>query len=433
MEKIILGNTLLMERKISFYHIILFAICFISTAFGGTVSTLMSVYLPVVVKDLAGNKNPKEISDISAFVNAVFIFGWAFGGFTWGIISDRFGRKKSLLLSIAFYGIFTVFTGMMQNWWGIVICRFLSGFGVGGVLVVSLILMSEVWPTHSKAIYIGILSIGFPIGIFSAGLINYIVAYWRLGFFVGFIPLFISIIGIFLLKDSPSWQAHKAKKALAGSLKASAFSKDNRRSLIFGSIIFGSMLIGLWAIFSWLPTWIQSLITDSDAQKERGLSMMFMGMGGLLGGFLSGWLVNFAGIRKSMLICFSVCALFSFILFKTNTTFSNIIYAEIAVLALFFGGSQGVLSVYIPHLFPTGIRAAATGFCFNVGRLFTASAVLFIGILVTTLGGYGNSIFIFSLVFVVGLLVVLFTKSQPDEYSNATNEINTSSLAAEIS
>lgn len=433
MEKIISGDTLLMERKISLYHIILFAICFLSTAFGGTVSTLMSVYLPVVVKDLAGNKNPKEINDISAFVNAVFIFGWAFGGFAWGIICDRIGRKKSLLLSIAFYGIFTIFTGMMQNWWGIVICRFLSGFGVGGVLVVTVILMSEVWPQRSKAIYIGILSIGFPIGIFSAGLINYIVAYWRVGFFIGFIPLFISIIGIFLLKDSPSWQAHHAEKVKTGVLKASAFARDNRRSLIFGSVIFGSMLIGMWAIFSWLPTWVQSLITDSDAQKERGLSMMFMGMGGLLGGFLSGWLVNLAGVRKSMLICFSVCALFSFILFKTNTTFSNIIYVEIAVLALFFGGSQGVLSVYIPHLFPTGIRAAATGFCFNVGRLFTASAVLFIGILVTTLGGYGNSIFIFSLVFVVGLLVVIFTKSQPDEYSNTANEINTASLAAEIS
>lgn len=393
----------------------------------------MSVYLPVVVKDLAGNKNMKEISDIGAFVNAVFIFGWAFGGFTWGVISDRIGRKKSLLLAIAFYGIFTVFTGMMPYWWAIVICRFLSGFGVGGVLVVSLILMSEVWPAHSKAIYIGILSIAFPVGIFSAGLINYIVAYWRSGFFIGFIPILIAISGIFLLKDSPSWQAHHAENAKRGVLTTSAFTKEHRRSLIFGSIIFGSMLIGMWAIFSWLPTWVQSLITDSDAQKERGLSMMFMGMGGLLGGFLSGWLVNLAGVRKSMLICFSVCAFLSFILFKTNVTFSNMVYAEIAVLALFFGGSQGALSVFIPHLFPTGIRAAATGFCFNIGRIFTASAVLFIGILVTTLGGYGNAIFIFSLVFVIGLLVILFTKNQSYGYSTEKKEINTSSLAAEIS
>ncbi len=394
------------------YRALLFTICFLSTAFGGAVSTLMSVYLPVVLKDLSMDKSLIELNDISAYLNAVFIFGWAFGGFLWGIISDRIGRKKSLLSSIAFYGLFTVLTGMMPNWWSIVICRFLSGFGVGGVLVVSVILMSEVWPKRSKAIYIGILSIGFPIGIFSAGLINYLVVYWRLGFFVGFAPLFIAIVGIFILKESPGWRLHITERALSGSLRINTFSKENRRQLIFGSIIFGTMLIGLWAIFSWLPTWIQTLIHDSDGQKERGLSMMFMGMGGLIGGFLSGWLVNLAGVRKSMLICFSACALLSFILFKTNAVFSKIIYAEIAVLALFFGGSQGSLSVFIPQLFPTVIRASSTGFCFNVGRLFTASAVLFIGILVTTLGGYGNAIFIFSLVFVVVFLVLLFGKGQ---------------------
>jgi MFS family permease len=412
LKKINLGDTILKENQISTYHILLFTICILSTVFGGAVSTLMSVYLPVVLKDLSIDKSLKELNDISAYINAVFIFGWTFGGFLWGLISDRIGRKKSLLSSIAFYGLFTVLTGMMPNWWSIVICRFLSGFGVGGVLVVSVILMSEVWPKRSKAIYIGILSIGFPIGIFSAGLISYIFAYWRLGFFVGFIPLLIAIGSIFILKESPGWHAHQAEIALSGSLKKFAFSKDNHRPLIFGSIIFGTMLIGMWAIFSWLPTWIQSIVTTTDAQKERSLGMMFMGMGGLIGGFLSGWLVNLAGIRKSMLICFSVCVFLSFILFKTNVVFSNIVYVEIAVLALFFGGSQGALSVFIPQIFPTGIRASSTGFCFNVGRIFTASAVLFIGILVTTLGGYGNAIFIFSLVFVIGLLVVLFAKGQ---------------------
>jgi predicted MFS family arabinose efflux permease len=66
------------------------------------------------------------------------------------------------------------------------------------------------------------------------------------------------------------------------------------------------MLIGLWAIFSWLPTWIQSLIAPM-LPKQRGLSMMFLGMGGLTGGFFSGWLVNLMGLRKSMLLCFAVC------------------------------------------------------------------------------------------------------------------------------
>lgn len=173
------------------------------------------------------------------------------------------------------------------------------------------------------------------------------------------------------------------------------------------------MLIGLWAIFSWLPTWIQSLITTGDAQKERGLSMMMLGMGGLTGGFLSGWLINAIGVKKSMLLCFSVCAVMSLILFKTNAVFSSIIYVEIIILALFFGASQGVLSVYIPDLFPVDIRGTATGFCFNTGRVLTAIAVLFVGVLVTELGGYGNSLFIFSLVFLAGLVVTFFAPPFP--------------------
>jgi MFS-type transporter involved in bile tolerance (Atg22 family) len=99
-------------------------------------------------------------------------------------------------------------------------------------------------------------------------------------------------------------------------------------------------------------------------------------------------------------------------LFKTNAVFRPVIYAEIGLLALFFGASQGVLSAFIPQLFPTSVRASATGFCFNVGRLFTAAAVLSVGVLVTTLGGYGNAIYIFSLVFVLGLFVMLIMKPQ---------------------
>ena len=175
------------------------------------------------------------------------------------------------------------------------------------------------------------------------------------------------------------------------------------------------MLIGLWAIFSWIPTWIQSLITGADAQKERGISMMMLGMGGLTGGFFSGWLVNAVGLRRSMILCFLVSAILSFVLLKTNHSFSFLIYVEIGILALFFGASQGVLSVYIPGLFPVNIRGRATGFCFNIGRIFTAIAVLFVGVLVTELGGYGNSLFIFSLVFIIGLLVVFFTKKKEDK------------------
>ncbi|HMI02342.1 MAG TPA: MFS transporter [Pedobacter sp.] len=392
------------------YLTLLFILCFVSSALGGTVSTLMSVYLPVVVKELQGDLPPEQMNSISGFINALFIFGWAFGGFTWGLISDRIGRKKALLCAITCYGIFTFLTGLMPAWTGLVACRFMSGFGVGGVLVVSFTLLSEVWPDKSKAVVTGIISIAFPVGIFSAGLINFIVSSWREGFFVGAAPVVLALIGMVVIKESDKWLEHREQK-LVSKKQALWYSEENRRELLVGSLMFGSMLIGLWAIFSWLPTWVQSLI-PGDAGRERGLSMMCMGMGGLAGGFFSGYLVNFLGLKKSMLLCFAVCSVMSFVLFKLNTTFSPAIFAEIAVLALFFGASQGVLSAYIPQLFHTGIRATATGFCFNIGRLFTGTAVLFIGVLVSSLGGYGNAIFIFSIVFVIGFVVVLSVKEK---------------------
>jgi MFS family permease len=400
------------EEKITAYHWLLFGICFFGTAFAGTISTLMSVYLPVAVKDLLGNKNPDELNNISAYINAVFIFGGAFGGFICGMISDKAGRKTAVIISIASYGVFTVLTGYMPNWWGVVICRFFSGFGLGGVLVTTTTILMEEWPKKTRAIFIGIWSISIPVGIFSAGVIDYFVSSWRQGFLVGLIPIGIALLSIWVLKESDKWKNDREAVVQHVKKNENIFAAGHRTDLIIGSVIFGTMLIGMWAIFSWIPTWIQSLITNGDGQKERGLSMMMLGMGGLTGGFLSGWLTNAIGLRKSMMLCFSVCTVMSFIMFKTNASFSPVIYAEILIMALFFGASQGVLSVYIPGLFPVNIRGTATGFCFNTGRLFTATAVLFVGVLVTELGGYGNSLFIFSLVFLIGLVVTFFSKDK---------------------
>jgi predicted MFS family arabinose efflux permease len=394
--------------------VLLFIICFIGNMFGGVISTLMSVYLPVVVKEMQGNRSESQLNDISAYINSVFIFGWAAGGFLWGFIGDRIGRKTSLLLTIVCFSLFTILTALMHNWWGVVLCRVMSGFGMGGLLVISFTLISEVWPEKSRAVYTGFLSISIPVGIFSAGAINYLVSSWRQGFMVGIIPLIVGIAGFWLINESELWlNEHSDAEKPANHL----FHPKNIRAIVTGSVIFGTMLIGLWAIFSWMPTWIQSLLT-TDAHKEGGLSMMCLGMGGLTGGFLSGWLVNLIGLRRSLIMSFAICAILSFLLFKTNSSFSGVIYAEIAVLALFFGASQGILSLYIPLLFPTGIRASATGFCFNIGRLFTGAAVLMVGVVVSALGGYGNALFIFSLVFIVGLLTVLLIKNiQPDTHN----------------
>jgi len=384
---------------------LVFTICFVSSMFGGVVSTLMSVYLPVAVKDLLGNVTEAKLNEVSSYINSVFIFGWMFGGVIWGLVCDKVGRARSVMLSTFCYGLFTLLTAVAPSWLMVTICRFFSGFGVGGVLVTTTIMVSESWTGKQRAVALGILSISIPVGIFSAGLINYLVPGWRQAFLTGIVPLLAAGAALFFLRDGNKGIVQEKAR---GSFLAPAY----RRNLWTGSLIFGTMLIGMWAIFSWLPTWVQSLSGLTDAQHERGMSMMLLGAGGLTGGFISGWVMHAIGLRKTMLLCFAICFGMAFFLFKLNHGFSYTAYVGIALLAIFFGISQGALSAYIPELFPKEICASATGFCFNLGRLFTATAVFFVGELVSFLGGYSNTLFIFSFIFLAGLLATWFARDK---------------------
>ena len=394
------------------YLYALFGICFLGGVFGGITGTLMSSYLPDVVKALTGNTDQEKMEQVSAVINAVFLFGMTFGGLSLGYFCDHFGRKKAVLLSLVFIGLFTLLTSFSQSWLLVVAFRFFTGFGVGGILVTTAILIAEEWADQKRNIALGILSITFPVGIFSTGLITYNFTDWRIGFLSGIFPLFLAIIGHFFIKESKKWKQDREAQPGLQKRQSSIFQQENAYDLLYGSIIYGAMLIGLWAVLSWLPTWIETIVKDSESQQARGISMMLFAGGGLLGGFISGWVSNLLGMKKAILICFAATFVLSMALFQLNTTLSLFSYIEIALIALFFGLSQGVLNAYIPALFPTRIRTTAAGFCFNIGRIFTASAVFFVGWLVNFLGGYGNALTIFSFVFLLGFLITLKVKEK---------------------
>lgn len=407
MEKTVLLPNAVANKQLYF----VFIICFLSTMFGGIASMLMSVYLPAVIADLLYDIATDKMNNVSAWINALFIFGWMFGGICWGFICDRIGRAKSVALSTGFYGLFMLITGIASSWLLVSCCRFLTGFGIGGVLVTTTMLISELWNQKNKAVVLGIVSVAMPVGFFAAGALNNLIPDWRDAFLIGAVPLFLSVFAFFILPESNKWKSEK-NEILTHTKSESIFSLVHQKNLLLGSVIFGAMLIGLWAIFSWAPTWVQSIGNSADAQQQRGVTMMILAGGGIAGSFFSGWIVNAIGLRKTMLMCFALCFIMTFVVFKLNTTVTTVTFIEMAILAFFFGISQGALSVYIPQLFPTAVGAAATGFCFNAGRLFTGTVVFFIGALEAVLGGYGNAVFIFSFVFVAGFIATLFSKDR---------------------
>src|SRR5450631_3481372 len=300
----------------------LFLICFFSSLFGGTVSTLMSVYLPDAIRDLLHNAGAQNNDNISATINSIFIFGWTAGGIIWGVFCDTLGRKKSFIYATCCYGIFTILTGAAPTWFLVVAFRFLSGFGIGGVLVVTTMLISEGYMDKKRAVLLGILSISIPVGIFSAGLLTYFVSQWRYAFIVGAIPVLLSGMAAIFFTESEKWVNARKKENEAFNNLNQLFGRQNSKNLIMGSLVFGAALIGLWATFSWLPFWIQNLVSGTSGQKERGLAMMTMGGGGLLGGFISGWVVHALGLKRTLLICFGASFILAFILFKLTTNLS---------------------------------------------------------------------------------------------------------------
>lgn len=116
------------RRNAGAYPYVLFAICFLAGVFGGITSTLMSAYLPDVVGELTGITGAGGMEQAGAAINAAFLFGMTFGGLMVGYLSDLWGRKNAVLLSIGCIGVFTLLTAFADHWMLVVGLRF---FGSG--------------------------------------------------------------------------------------------------------------------------------------------------------------------------------------------------------------------------------------------------------------------------------------------------------------
>ena len=255
--------------RISFSLWVSFFICFLCNVFAGLISTLMPTYLPLVAREFV---EIADVSGISALIVGVYLAGWTIGGFTWGFISDKIGRAKALALSVCSFGILTFLVTFATSWEYIAAVRLFSGFAVGGILVITPTLLSEIWPASSRSVVIGIDSIGFPVGIFSTGVVARAMENdWRGAFNIGVLPMIIGVISLWLLAESDNW---KQSKSSTTESNESQFISN----LIRGSVIFGSMLIGLWGMFSWIPSWVQT-----DISGNVGIAMMALGAGGITG------------------------------------------------------------------------------------------------------------------------------------------------------
>src|SRR5215831_10179914 len=124
---------------------------------------------------------------------ALFLLGWGLA-FLWGPVGDKFGRVRTLMITIVWYSVFTFLSALVTNVWQLAVLRLLAGIGIGGEWAMGGTFVAEEWPEERRRAGAGYMHTGYYVGTFLAAILNYgIGTYfggyaWRLMFAVGGLP-----------------------------------------------------------------------------------------------------------------------------------------------------------------------------------------------------------------------------------------------------
>ncbi len=168
---------------------------------------------------LGRQATPGEIGEYGGYATAIFMLGWATGGLIFGVLGDRWGRAKTMLLTIVLYSGCTGLSAFATRFWDFALYRFLTGLGVGGEFAVGVALVAEVMPSRARPYALGLLQALSTVGNMSAALIGISLsvleqgqnlagwAPWRWKFVAGALPALIVIFVRRGLKEPDAWLA----------------------------------------------------------------------------------------------------------------------------------------------------------------------------------------------------------------------------------
>lgn len=373
---------------------------------------------------------PADVTYYSGVATAVFMIGWAIGGFYFGIMGDRWGRAKTMMLTILVYSAFTGLSALSQYWWDFMIYRFLTGLGVGGEFAAGVTLVAEVMPESARAHALGILQTLSAAGNITGSALSFVVLPlgWRWMFLVGVLPALLVVAVFKKMKEPDAWIKARAA-ADRGEQKMGSMSDlftDHRwrRNTIIGLLLAISGVVGLWGIGFWTPELIRESLGNASQQTKNwyvSMGTLLQDVGAFVGIYTFTVITARIGRRKAFVIAFLMGLAATVITFAFLRKPSDILWM-IPMLGfcnlLVFGG----YSIYFPELYPTRLRSSGVGFCYNVGRVVAALGPFTLGGLTVVFAnaGYASpfraAAISLASIYLLGAITALFapeTKGKP--------------------
>jgi len=377
-------------------------LCWIAMFAEGYDMSALGAVLPGMLTDPVWHLTPAGASLLASCA----LVGMFFGGYGFGVIADRTGRKRAFLMCVTLFSLASTCAALAP--WPAVfgVARFFCGVGVGGIVPICSALVYEFSPPESANRQYALMYSGYTLGILGAALAAFGLLEphgWRVVIGLGAAPLLLMPVFAGLMPESVAFLSARGRKAEAAAVAArygialpaedvkpasdaarvglrALFAPGYRRATAgFWLATFAGMVV-VYGLTTWLPQIMKS------AGYELGPSILFLGVFALAssaGGVVLGFIADRIGRTVTILCAFAVGA--GAILALNHPWPLAVTYAIVAVAGVGTISAAVMVTSYLAAYFPSGIRATAVGSCLSFSR-FGAVCGPIVGGLVATYG-----------------------------------------------
>jgi len=392
-------------------------------ALDGMDSFIYALVLVPALRDLLPRSGiPADQANVGFYggiLFAIFLTGWGFA-FLWGPLADRFGRVRTLVLTILCYSVFTFLGCVATSVWQLALFRFLAGIGIGGEWTIGGVFVAEEWPESRRQQGAAWMHTGYYFGTFLAAIVNYFIGArygWRAVFAVGGAPALLIAFIRYGVRESGRWQHRIAKLESNWSARRAFFAlfspEYRRRTLVNAALLFISM-VGLWAGSAYVPSSITYLAVreghpPADAARIASWATMLLSTGTIIGCLALPALAARLGRRGALasyfVLMFVCIALgFGYVFYLPENALPRFI------ACLFFLGIGGanfaVYTLWLPEQYRTECRGSAFAFATSIGRFLAAGITFLVGAGVARMHTIGIPVAITSIAFLIGLALL---------------------------
>lgn len=385
-----------------FWPIIL---CWIVVALDGFDLVVLGTVIPTLIGTGQLGFDPGGATGVAT----AGLIGVGIGALAVGPLTDRYGRRVTLISCVALFSVFTIAVAFSPSVVVFGLFRLIAGLGLGACIPTVLAYVGEFAGAARTARATTLTMTGYHVGaVLTALLALAIVPDWRLMFVIGGIAgLVVLPLLWFTLPESAALLERRAASA-EGRTSAPAGSVGVlvRRPFLLVSIgIWTASFMGLLLVYG-LNTWLPQImhLAGYDTGNSLGL-LLVLNLGAVAGLVAAGTLADRSGIKRVTVIWFFLAAVFLALLsIRMNEVV--LLYVAIFITGVFVFSAQVLVYAFVSQLYPPEVRGTALGFAAGIGRLGAIAGPAITGTLVALDLAYPGGFYLFAIAALISVVSI---------------------------